>query len=388
MTNNELKFGIYTSFYNVEKYVERIFSNIEQINYVNFEWHITDDFSTDKTKSLVLERMNSSKIKDRIIFMEQSHKQEMYWKPNLFFDETFDWIVLVDSDDLIDSESLKIYNNILNGRDDVTIVSSDFHKINDSDNSLHSISYILNDDIMSDKITKYHPTCNYLDNISYSCFGHLRAFKNNVIDKFEITNNLAGAEDSYRIFWLNSYGKYLNIPRPLYKWYLRSDSISHNPNVSSVYNDNFDIAINKLKVSDKGIDQSFNDVYIETCSLGSYPLGELKNKKVSLWSRPLSSSQKQKLRSLYPDILLLFNSENCDINIFALNYFNGEELDLVLSRIPKNNILLYYQNQKYHTDNSQKDQELSRQLAYYKEVLDGHTNYSWWMYIRHFIIKN
>jgi len=28
------------------------------------------------------------------------------------------------------------------------------------------------------------------------------------------------------------------------------------------------------------------------------------------------------------------------------------------------------------------------QLEYYKEVLDKHIAYSWWMYIRHFIIKN
>ena len=31
-----MKFGIYTSFYNVEKYVDRIFNNIESINYENF----------------------------------------------------------------------------------------------------------------------------------------------------------------------------------------------------------------------------------------------------------------------------------------------------------------------------------------------------------------
>jgi hypothetical protein len=383
-----MKFGIYTSFYNVEKYVDRIFSNVESIKYNNFKWHITDDFSTDNTKSIVLERIEKSTIKDKISYIDQSEKQEMYWKPNLFFDETFDWIVLIDSDDLVDPEFLSIYDGILKNNKDVVIVSSDFHKINDEDDSLHSISYILNDDIMSSKIDKYHPSCDYLNNISYSCFGHLRAFKNNVIEKFEITNNLAGAEDSYRIFWLNSHGKYLNIPRPLYKWYLRGDSISHNPNVSSMYNDNFDVAFNKLKKSDGGVDLSFNDIYLETCAIGSYSIGGLKNKKVSLWSRPLSTLQKNKLKSLYPDVLLLFNDSNCEINIFALNFFNQKELSLILDRIPKNNMLLYYQNQKYHSDSDQKDGELLNQLSYYKEVIDKYTNYSWWMYIRHFIIKN
>ena len=58
-----MKFGIYTSFYNVEKYVDRIFNNIESINYENFKWHITDDFSTDNTKLIVLERFKKSSIK-------------------------------------------------------------------------------------------------------------------------------------------------------------------------------------------------------------------------------------------------------------------------------------------------------------------------------------
>jgi glycosyltransferase involved in cell wall biosynthesis len=384
---SNIKFGIYTSFYNVEKYVDRIFDNIESINYEDFEWHIVDDFSTDGTKIRMADRINSSPIKNKILFMDQSEKQEMYWKPNLFFDQTFDWIVLIDSDDLADPNFLIIYNKILKDNPDVVIVSSDFHKINDNDDTLHSISYILNDDKMSNKIDNYHPSCDYLNNISYSCFGHLRAFKNNVIDKFEITNNLAGAEDSYRIFWLNSYGKYLNIPRPLYKWYLRNDSISHNPNVSSIYNDNFDIALSKLNSSDCGVNTFFNDVYLETCSLGSYNIGELEGKKVSLWSRVLSKEQEGKIKLLYPDVILSFNNKYCDVNVICLNYFNNEELDIMLNKISKNKILFYYQNQKYHTSSSEKDSELSYQLNYYKKILDKHIDYSWWMYIRHFIVK-
>jgi glycosyltransferase involved in cell wall biosynthesis len=383
-----LKFGIYTSFYNVEKYVDRIFKNVESINYENFEWVITDDFSTDNTKSLVLYKLKNSPIKHKIKFVEQSEKQEMYWKPNLFFDNTFDWIVLLDSDDLADSNCLTMYNNILKNKKDVVIVSSDFHKINENDNSLHSISYVINDDMMSKKINNYHPSCDYLNNISYSCFGHLRAFKHSSIDKFKIENNLACAEDSYHIFWSNSYGKYLHIPRPLYKWYLRNDSESHNLNVKPGFNDNFDIALNKLKSSDYGVDNSFNDVYFETSALGSYNVGELKNKTVSLWTRSLSTHQKEKLKLLYSDSILSFNNEYSEINIICLNFFNKEELDFVLNKISKNKVLLYFQNQKYHTSNDEKDNELTTQLNYYKEVIDKHINYSWWTYIRHFIIKN
>ena len=66
-------------------------------------------------------------------------------------------------------------------------------------NSLHSISYILNDDKISSKINKYHPNCDYLNNISYSCFGHLRGFKH-VIPSFDVDDMLAwGTDDSFAL---------------------------------------------------------------------------------------------------------------------------------------------------------------------------------------------
>ncbi len=188
-----MKFGIYTSFYNNERFIERIFQNIERINYEDFEWHITDDFSTDNTKELLLNRIELSPIKDKIKFISQSEKKEMYWKPNLFFDNSFEWIVLIDSDDEVDSDFLTIYNNILLDKPKVVLVSSDAHKINEESGSLHSILYVLNDDVISKKIERYHPKCDYLNNVSYSCFGHLRAFRN-VIDEFKITNSLACAD--------------------------------------------------------------------------------------------------------------------------------------------------------------------------------------------------
>ena len=51
-------------------------------------------------------------------------------------------------------------------------------------------------------------------------------------------------------------------------------------------------------------------------------------------------------------------------------------------------MLFYYQNQKFHYDNDNKDSELNTQLDYYRNVIGKYTNYGWWTYIRHFIIKN
>ena len=382
-----LKFGIYTTFYNCERFVDKIFTSIESLIYDNFEWHITDDYSTDNTKNLVLERLEKSPLKNKIGYYEQSEKKQMYWKPNEFFDETFDWIILIDADDDFDINFLNVYNTFLQGKDDVSLVSSDFIKINESDNSRHSISYVINNDIMSNKIKQYHPACDYLNNISYSCFGHLRGFKN-IVPSFDVDDMLACAEDSYHIFWSNSFGKYLHIPRPLYTWYLRDDSESHRKIVPANFNNNFKIALDKLNQSDGGVDKMFNDIYIETSTLGSYDFKNLKGKKVSLWTRVLSQGQKETLQSLYYDINLVFNDIDSEIHIYTLNYYNESDLDNVLQKTKGKQMMFYYQNQNYHETNEQKENELQSQLKKYLSVIGKHTGYSWWTYIRHFIIKS
>jgi len=384
---NMLKFGVYTTFYNCERFIDKIFTSIELLNYDNFEWHITDDYSTDNTKNLVLERLEKSPLKNKIGYYEQSEKKQMYWKPNEFFDETFDWIILVDADDDFDKNFLNVYNTFLYGRDDVSLVSSDFFKINESDNSRHSISYVINNDIISNKINQYHPSCDYLNNISYSCFGHLRGFKN-IIPSFDVDDMLACAEDSYHIFWSNSFGKYLHIPRPLYTWYLRDDSESHRKTIPANFNDNFNIALNKLNQSDGGVDKMFNDIYIETSTLGSYDFKNLKGRKVSLWTRVLSQGQKETLQSLYYDIDLVFNDDTAEIHLYTLNFYNESGLDNLLQKTKGKKLMFYYQNQNYHETNEQKENELDFQLNKYLNTIGKHTGYSWWTYIRHFIIKN
>jgi glycosyltransferase involved in cell wall biosynthesis len=382
-----LKFGIYTTFYNCERFIDKIFTSIEMLNYSDFEWHITDDYSTDNTKNLVLKRLDKSPLKHKIIYYEQSEKKQMYWKPNGFFDKTFDWIILVDADDDFDTNFLNIYNSFLYGKDDISLVSSDFFKINEIDNSRHSISYVINNDIMLNKINQYHPSCDYLNNISYSCFGHLRGFKN-IVPSFDIDDMLACAEDSYHIFWSNSFGKYLHIPRPLYTWYLRDDSESHRKTIPANFNNNFKIALDKLKESDGGVDKQFNDIYLETSTLGSYDFKNLKGTKVSLWTRALSQGQKETLQSLYYDIDLVFNDDTAEIHLYTLNFYNENDLNNVLQKTKGKKLMFYYQNQNYHETNEQKDNELQSQLNKYISVISKHTGYSWWTYIRHLIIIN
>ena len=96
----------------------------------------------------------------------------------------------------------------------------------------------------------------------------------------------------------------------------------------------------------------------------------------------------KKIEILYPDVILSFNNYHSDIHLICLNYYGEEELDILLKTINKQDALFYYQNQKHHTTNEEKDKELQKQLNLYCNVIGKHIGYSWWKYIRHFIIKN
>ena len=86
------KFAIYTSFYNCSRYVDQIFENILAIEYSDWRWFITDDFSTDGTGEMIREKCKNNQ---RIEYVKQSRKKEMYWKPNDFIPEDYEYILLV-----------------------------------------------------------------------------------------------------------------------------------------------------------------------------------------------------------------------------------------------------------------------------------------------------
>ena len=102
----------------------------------------------------------------------------------------------------------------------------------------------------------------------------------------------------------------------------------------------------------------------------------------------LSQGQKEILQKLYYDIDLVFNDKTAELHLFTLNYYNENNLSGVLEKIKGKQMLFYYQNQNYHETNEQKDNELQYQLNKYLSVIGKHTGYSWWTYIRHFIIKS
>jgi len=386
MINKEHKFGIYTSFYNAEKFIDDIFKQFEAINYQNWKWIVTDDFSSDNTKDILIKKCKQYGF---VEYVEQQHKKEMYWQPNKFFDDSFDYVVLIDCDDEFDVEFLNVYNHFANQYPEASLLSSDCMIVNEKDNSLHSISLVKHNKDLVKCLESFHPEVDYINNESYNVLGHLRCFKNFSDLEFEIDDFDACAEDSYRVMWMNSLGEWLHIPRPLYNWYVRSDSESRSE-VKNNFNGNFDIAYRKLKSCAVEPIYHFNDVYKETCSIAYVGINKIRGRKLCLLATNLNSDQKKKLKNLYFDSEIVFGLEedvnnDCDFYfIICNNYFKTEDLVSIKDTIRKNysdkKIIFYYYEDRYHKT-MQSLQEAVRDSTQF--IIDAVKDYSYFFYFRH-----
>lgn len=298
------RFGIYTSFYNAESFIDQIFDSVSKLKYDNFKWIVTDDFSSDNTKHKLLKKCNSCEF---VKYIEQDHKKEMYWQPNKFFDESFDYVVLIDCDDDFDYNFLSIYNYFANLYPDAVLLTSDYIKKNNDD--IHSFSLVKNDDLLIKKLARYYPNIDYVNNLSYNALGVLRCFKNLKNLSFPVTDFDACGEDVYRTMILNSIGKWFHIPRTLYEWKMRKDSESHSL-AKSNFNGNFELGLGQLKTNCYDPYYDYDEIYEITNSFSVVGINNLSGKKISIFSHHLNPDAKNKLRSLYFDCTLFFNEVN------------------------------------------------------------------------------
>jgi autotransporter strand-loop-strand O-heptosyltransferase len=381
--NDEIKFALYTSFYNCSKYVDTIFSNILNLKYDNFTWFITDDFSTDDTKDTIFNKLKILKT-DKIKYVEQKFKKQMYWQPNVFIDKSFEYIVLIDADDFFDLNFLNIYNKFLSADKSIHLITSDFKKIDESSGSLHSLGLLNNNKPLKSKINEFHSSIDYLNNLNYYCFGYLRCFKNINDLEFSIKNFDACAEDSYHTMYVNSYGKWLHIPRNLYTWTYRQNSESHSSKKEN-FNDNFEIAYEKLMNSESLVDNRFNSLYKETCALNYLNLNF--NENISIFTK---NKNAELLHDLFFDKKLVINDYSySDIYVFVYNDFKDFQINEIVKNLKNKNakIIIYHQFDKTYNSNTEKDFQINKDRDLFLKNLSKIFNIdNWYSYIRHLYI--
>lgn len=379
-----IKFALYTSFYNCSDYVDNVFDLILNLKYNNFTWFITDDFSTDNTKEKILNKLKNTNDFKHIKYVDQDFKKQMYWNPNHFIDNSYDYIITVDADDCFDLNFLNIYNKYLMVDDSIHLLSCDFQKINESNKNFHSFGLIKNDTPLKQKIQKFHPQVDYLNNLNYYCFGVLRCFKNSEKIKFNIRDYNACGEDSYRSMFVNSFGKWLHIPRNLYTWNFRENSESHSVKNDN-FNNNFDIAYEAIMNSESIFDNRFDDFYKETCALNYFNINF--NKSISLFTKNKNTNI---LKDLYFDWNLTFNDfSHNDFYVIILNDFNNNQLKTILKKVKNKeaSILFYNLNDGSYRTNLEMDEAIKikneTNINFLNSMVDTK---SWFWYIRHFYL--
>lgn len=379
----KIKFALYTTFYNCARFVDNIFDNVLNLNYDNFTWFITDDFSPDNTKELIfnkLKNLNTNKIK----YVEQKFKKEMYWQPNNLIDKSYEYIVLLDADDNFDLNFLNIYNKFLSDDKSIHFLTCDFKKINENNRTLHSLGLLNNNEPLKTKINKFHPSIDYLNSLNYYCFGFLRCFKNIENLQFEIKDFDACAEDSYHTMYINSFGKWLHLPRNLYTWIHRKDSESHAA-VKNNFNDNFDIAYQRLINSESLVDTRFNSLYKETCALNYLDINF--DQSVSIFTK---NSDAEKLYDIFFDKQLSINDYDfSDVYVFVYNDYKDPEINRILNKIKNKNakIIFYYQFDQKYNSNEEKDFDIDDfRNIFLKNLSEIAAIDYWFAYIRHLYI--
>lgn len=351
--DKKIKFAIYTSFYNCSKYVDQIFENILSINYEDWKWFITDDFSSDGTGEIIREKAQGN---NRIQYVTQTCKKEMYWQPNKFIPDEYEYILLVCSDDKVDPNILKVYDSILRRKgSNVSVLTCDLQEIYEETNSLKSIGYVLNQENIIKKLDSHYPEIDYVKNLGYFAFGLGMCFKNYPNLNFEIDDFNASSEDFYRILYMSSLGMWIHVPRNLYTWTARSDSESRRE-ADPIFYKNFDIAFNKCKDSVHEPAYDYNSSYKELNSL--LVESDLnKFERISIISPWISTDQKEKIKEIYPEKHLFFNAyEGADLYSIIANYsYEGDSLIKILGQIKEKNsrgkIIIYYLDETIHGSN-------------------------------------
>lgn len=390
--HKKTRFAIYTSFYNSEKYVDQIFDNILGIDYDNWKWFITDDFSTDQTANLLKDKIKNN---NRIEFVTQYRKKEMYWQPNKFIPAEYEYILLVCSDDKVDQNILSVYDSLLkNNEEDISVLSCDLQEIYEDTNSLKSIGYVINKENIIKKLQFFYPIIDYVNNVSYFAFGLGICFKNYSSLKFEIDDFRASSEDFYRMLYMNSLGKWLHVPRNLYTWTSRPDSESRK-GVDENFYKNFEIAFDKCKDHVHEPIFSYNESYKEFNSLMvENNLSQFK--RISFISPWVSTKQKQKIREVYPEKNIFFNKYNgADLYSIVANYtFSGDSLTRILKEIKEKNsagkIIVYYLDENVHYSNNEVQNSAIEIFNKLQNIINGEfLSFYYFIYFRHvnFIIN-
>ena len=204
-----MKFSISTSFYRRGHLVETLYEQILNQTYTDWEWIVTDDFSDyNNAKDLLLEICAKD---SRVKYYEQSRKKECFYNPQRGC--TGDIIAQFDSDDYAYPRLLETYNHYFLKHPDVAGISC------------LSFTVDANDEFVE---IQGGGSYNFEENSKFVYTPMGRAWRN-IIDSFDEGQLKWYQNDTNIVRYVETKGKWLYIPRTLYKYYYSNDTFSREP---------------------------------------------------------------------------------------------------------------------------------------------------------------
>lgn len=201
-----MKFTVSTSFYKRGDQVGKIYEQVKNQTHNDWEWVVTDDFSSEKSAKEAL--LDLAATDSRIKYFEQTRKKELFYNPNRI--STGSRIVMFDSDDVTHPKALEIYNHFFLKHPEVMGMSCEAY-INKQDNSWAGISG------GGEELFENYPTFNLTP--------YCRSWRN-IIPEFDDGKLQWFQNDTNIVRHAENLGKWLHVPRVLCNYFYSKDSFS------------------------------------------------------------------------------------------------------------------------------------------------------------------
>lgn len=215
-----MKISIVTASYNYQDYIKETIQSVLDQTYNDWELIIVDDCSTDRSVD-VIKSFNDERIKlfinEKNLGLAQTVKRGVECA-------TGDWIVFLESDDLITSDNIEKKVEIIKKYPDLNLIFNDCEFFGDTER----IKKVENDLQKTRKILKYKK---YPAKMFYNFYlsNKIFTFSSVMVKRDDLLNvNFETPIDMLLDWWLwiqlSYLGKFYYIPEKLTKWRLHMDS--------------------------------------------------------------------------------------------------------------------------------------------------------------------
>ena len=203
-----MKFTVSTSFYKRGAQVSNIYNQVKNQTYNDWEWVVTDDFSSEKSAKEAL--LDLAATDSRIKYFEQTRKKELFYNGNRI--STGSRVVVFDSDDFAYPKTLEVYNHFFLKHPEVMGMSCEPY-ITGLEGQWVGIGG--GGELFTEENTKY----NFIP--------HCRSWRN-VILEFDDGKLQWFQNDTNVVRHVENLGKWLHLPRVLCNYTYSKDSFSRS----------------------------------------------------------------------------------------------------------------------------------------------------------------